>query len=202
MYKKMYIGKKKFFGYRYGIAVSLFFMATMMNYIIILLSDKTMHVSGIYLLAVILNSLLTGSYICGMLSAVAGVIGTNFFTYPHFAIDFSLTGYPLTFLIMGAVAIGTCAMTVSIRKQRDEANLREHVAQRLNEMDRKLLQVDTKDELIRLLLEALYTQLNRTILYFEWNVEQQQLVYFNEIGEIQEKRKRQSILQNLNRKKS
>lgn len=85
----------------------LLLTATLVNYLIIALYGKNVNVSGIYLLAVILISLFTGSYFWGMLSAVCSVVGTNFcFTYPYFAIDFSLSGYPLTFLIMAAVAVG------------------------------------------------------------------------------------------------
>ena len=96
------------------------------------------------------------------------MVGTNFcFTYPYFAIDFSLTGYPLTFLIMAAVAVITCALTVNMRKQRDEAHRREQMAQLLNEMDQKLLQMDTKEQIATLLLDSLYTQLQRPIFYLE-----------------------------------
>lgn len=121
---------------------------------------KTINVSGIYLLAVILTSLLTGSYFWGMLSALGGVVGTNFcFTYPYFAIDFSLSGYPLTFFIMALVAIGTCALTVNMRKQRDAAHRREKMANILNEMDQRLLQIDEKKQIVALLLEYLHIQL-------------------------------------------
>ena len=150
------------------ITVVLILIATVINYNIVLLYDKTINVSGVYLLAIITVSLLTGSYFWGTFSALCSVVGTNFcFTYPYFAIDFSLTGYPLTFLIMAAVAVVTCALTVSMRKQRDEAHRREQMAQLLNEMDRKLLQMDTKEQIVTLLLDSLYTQLERPIFYLE-----------------------------------
>lgn len=150
------------------ITVVLILIATVINYNIVLLYDKTINVSGVYLLAIITVSLLTGSYFWGTFSALCSVVGTNFcFTYPYFAIDFSLTGYPLTFLIMAAVAVVTCALTVNMRKQRDEAHRREQMAQLLNEMDRKLLQMDTKEQIVTLLLDSLYTQLERPIFYLE-----------------------------------
>lgn len=156
------------FSYHFAVAAVLLLTATLVNYLIIALYGKNVNVSGIYLLAVILISLFTGSYFWGMLSAVCSVVGTNFcFTYPYFAIDFSLSGYPLTFLIMAAVAVGSCALTVNMRKQRDEAHLREQFANNLNEMDRKLLQIDAKAPIVDLLLEYLYTQLERPVLYFE-----------------------------------
>lgn len=159
--------RQKFF-HHFFIALGLFLIATVTNYFIIAMYHKTINVSGIYLLAVILTSLLTGSYFWGMLSALGGVVGTNFcFTYPYFAIDFSLSGYPLTFFIMALVAIGTCALTVNIRKQRDAAHRREKMANILNEMDQRLLQIDEKKQIVALLLEYLHIQLALPVLYFE-----------------------------------
>ncbi len=150
------------------ITVVFILIATIINYNIVLLYDKTINVSGVYLLAIITVSLLTGSYFWGTFSALCSVVGTNFcFTYPYFAIDFSLTGYPLTFLIMAAVAVITCALTVNMRKQRDEAHRREQMAKLLNEIDQKLLQMDTKEQIATLLLDSLYTQLQRPIFYLE-----------------------------------
>ena len=164
------------------ITVVLVLIATVINYNIVLLYDKTINVSGVYLLAIITVSLLTGSYFWGTFSALCSVVGTNFcFTYPYFAIDFSLTGYPLTFLIMAAVAVVTCALTVNVRKQRDEAHRREQMAQLLNEIDRKLLQMDAKAQIATLLLNSLYTQLERPIFYLE--KQEERLVCLGQRGE-------------------
>lgn len=164
------------------ITIVLVLIATVINYNIVLLYDKTINVSGVYLLAIITVSLLTGSYFWGTFSALCSVVGTNFcFTYPYFAIDFSLTGYPLTFLIMAAVAVVTCALTVNVRKQRDEAHRREQMAQLLNEIDRKLLQMDAKAQIATLLLNSLYTQLERPIFYLE--KQEERLVCLGQRGE-------------------
>ena len=141
------------------ITVVLILIATVINYNIVSLYEKTINVSGIYLLAIITISILTGSYFWGIFSALCSVVGTNFcFAYPFFAINFSLTGYPLTFLIMAAVAVLTCALTVNMRKQRDAAHRREQMASVLNALDQKLLQADTKEKIASLLVDYLYTQ--------------------------------------------
>ena len=104
----------------------------------------------------------------GIISALCSVVGTNFcFTYPYFAIDFSVSGYPFKFFIMGAVALGSCALTVNMRKQRDQAHQREKMTQVINEVDQRLLQVECKKDIVALLLECLYTQLECPILYME-----------------------------------
>ena len=154
--------------YDYAITIILLLSATAINYLTILYYDNAVNVSGIYLLAVILISLLTGSYVWGIISALCSVVGTNFcFTYPYFAIDFSVSGYPFTFFIMGAVALGSCALTVNMRKQRDQAHQREKMTQVINEVDQRLLQVECKKDIVALLLECLYTQLECPILYME-----------------------------------
>lgn len=168
MAKKSRTEKVQAFFYHYAITVILLLSATVINYLIVFMYDRTINVSGIYLLAVILISLLSGSYFWGMLSALCSVVGTNFcFTYPFFAIDFSLSGYPLTFAIMAFVSAGTCAVTVNVRKQRDQAHRREQMAYILNEMDQNLLQIETKEQIVALLLEYLHTQLERPVLYLE-----------------------------------
>lgn len=163
------------------ITVVLILIATVINYNIVSLYEKTINVSGIYLLAIITISILTGSYFWGIFSALCSVVGTNFcFAYPFFAINFSLTGYPLTFLIMAAVAVLTCALTVNMRKQRDAAHRREQMASVLNALDQKLLQADTKEKIASLLVDYLYTQIERPVVYLE--LQEQKLACLSQHG--------------------
>ncbi|WP_337612971.1 ATP-binding protein, partial [Agathobaculum sp.] len=47
-------------------------------------------------------------------------VGTNYiFTYPYWAVNFTLSGYPLTFLTMLVVSLVTCTMTTKIKRQED-----------------------------------------------------------------------------------
>lgn len=46
------------------------------------------------------------------------VVGVNYvFTYPYFAIDFTITGYPVTFIAMLAVACSVSALTTQIKSR-------------------------------------------------------------------------------------
>ena len=59
------------------------------------------NIFGVYMLAVAIISVTTESYIWGVLASIGGVIGVNFFfTFPYFALNFSIAGYPVTFTIM------------------------------------------------------------------------------------------------------
>lgn len=74
--------------------------------------------SMILILAVLLISRMTTGYLYGLLASIVGVFGINYvFTYPYLAFNFTLAGYPLTFLTMLLVSMFTCTMTNQIRGQ-------------------------------------------------------------------------------------
>lgn len=72
----------------------------------------------IFVLAVLLISRLTTGYFFGLMAAILGVIGVNFiFTYPYWAFNFTISGYPLTFLTFLVVSITTCTLTTKAKQQ-------------------------------------------------------------------------------------
>ena len=82
------------------------------------LSESDTHVPLLFVLAVVLVSRFTEGYAYGILASMIAVIGVNYvFTYPYFEINFSLTGYPLTFLAMLAVAVLVSALTTQIKEK-------------------------------------------------------------------------------------
>ena len=73
---------------------------------------------AVFVLAVLLVSRLTTGYLFGFLASILGVVCTNFiFTFPYWAVNFTLTGYPLTFLVFLAASMMTCALTTQVRQQ-------------------------------------------------------------------------------------
>ena len=76
------------------------------------------HVPLIFVLAVLCVSRFTDGYAYGIIASVIGVIGVNYvFTYPYFKLNFTITGYPLTFLVMLAVSIIVSTLTTQIKEQ-------------------------------------------------------------------------------------
>ncbi|MBQ5857622.1 MAG: DUF4118 domain-containing protein, partial [Peptococcaceae bacterium] len=61
------------------ITLVLLSIATAINCIVVFSYESTTNVSGVFLLSVIMVSMLTGQYLWGILSAVYGVVATNFF---------------------------------------------------------------------------------------------------------------------------
>ena len=81
-------------------------------------SQSDTHVPLIFVLAVVLVSRFTNGYVYGILASMIAVVGVNYmFTYPYFEINFSLVGYPLTFVVMLGVACVVSALTTQIKKQ-------------------------------------------------------------------------------------
>lgn len=89
--------------------------------------------SPVFVLAVLLISRFTEGYLFGLLSAVFGVVCVNYvFTYPYFALNFTISGYPLSFLAFLMVSVITCALT-SQAKQKEELRVEnEKVKMRAN----------------------------------------------------------------------
>ncbi len=77
------------------------------------------YASPVFVLAVLLISRFTDGFVYGVIAAFAGVICVNFlFTYPYMAVNFTISGYPLTFLVLLVVSLITSTLT-SQAKQRD-----------------------------------------------------------------------------------
>lgn len=76
------------------------------------------HVPLLFVLAVLFVSRFTDGYVYGIVASMLGVIGVNYaFTAPYFEINFTLTGYPLTFLAMLAVSVIVGTLTTQIKQQ-------------------------------------------------------------------------------------
>lgn len=76
------------------------------------------HAPLLFVLAVLLISRFTDSYFYGMFASVVAVIEVNYiFTYPYFNLDFTLSGYPLTFIVMLSVSMVVCMLTTRIKQQ-------------------------------------------------------------------------------------
>lgn len=89
--------------------------------------------SPVFVLAVLMVSRFTQGYLFGLISALLGVVCVNYvFTYPYFQINFTIAGYPMSFLAFLMVSIITCALT-SQAKQKEELRVEnEKVKMRAN----------------------------------------------------------------------
>ena len=97
----------------------LFILATLCSFLLYFLApDSSANIALLYILALVLTAYFTSSYLPGIIASVGGVICINFlFTYPYFQLNFSLTGYPVTFLVMLAISLLTSTATSHMKQQ-------------------------------------------------------------------------------------
>ncbi len=102
------------------------------------------NISLIYILTIILISCYTDKYRYGILAAIFSVFCINYlYTYPFHEFNFTMTGYPFTFLVMYFISIMTSATTFHTKEQ----------ASRIKE-DEKLIMEAEKEKLRANLLRA------------------------------------------------
>ena len=82
-------------------------------------SKATSYVTMIFLLDVFLTAFFTDGFLFSLLDAVLGVLSVDYiFTEPYWHISFTLSGFPVTFLVMMTISILTGILT-SRAKQLD-----------------------------------------------------------------------------------
>ena len=80
--------------------------------------NPTANIALTYILAVFLVARFTDGYSFGLFSSFVGVVCVNFlFTYPYFALDFTITGYPITFVAMFSISSIHVFITSNMKTQ-------------------------------------------------------------------------------------
>lgn len=108
-----------------GITLSLQLTATTLSILLYNFSPvNTPSISLIYILSIYLTACLTRGYIYGTIAALTGVICVNYlFTYPFFELNFSLAGYPTTFIIMMVISLLTSTLTIRLKSQAEHIEM-------------------------------------------------------------------------------
>ncbi len=108
-------------------------------------TNDTVNVAMIYILSVLMIARYTDGYIPGIIASVVSTFFVNlFFTYPYMELNFTLEGYPATFLCMLTIALITSAATSRMKEQ----------SRILNERDKLLMEAE-KEKMRANLLRAI-----------------------------------------------
>lgn len=76
------------------------------------------NIALFYVFALVIIARDTKGYRFGVVAALFCVVFINyFFTYPHFKLNFTLSGYPVTFLVMLAIALIISTLTSHMKRQ-------------------------------------------------------------------------------------
>ena len=88
--------------------------------------DNTANIVLAFILALMLVARYCVGYLYGIICSIVAVACVNYmFTYPYFRLNFTLTGYPITFIGMLAVTLFTSTMTSHLAMQADVIAQRE-----------------------------------------------------------------------------
>ena len=119
----------------------LLLAATALAFLIFFASSRnSANIALIYILALLLISQHTASYGYGIFSALFSVVCINcFFTYPYFAVNFTLNGYPITFIFMLTIALLASAAIIRLKKQEQMIAERER---QINEAEKERIRAN------------------------------------------------------------
>lgn len=94
--------------------------ATMLSAVLQTFFIQPNNVSILYSLAVVAVACITPGYFYGIAASFISVFGINyFFTSPFWALNFSQTGYPITFLTLLFASITTSTLVTGYRERRE-----------------------------------------------------------------------------------
>ena len=101
-----------------GITFCILAIAAAVCAVLTHMGDSDSAVPMVFVLAVLLVARLTDGFLFSLVATVVSVISVNYaFTYPYFAFNFTITGYPLTFLTMFAVSLVVGMLTDRVKRQ-------------------------------------------------------------------------------------
>ena len=101
-----------------GITLGILAVAAAVCTLLTHMGDSDSAVPMVFVLAVLLIARLTNGFLFSLLASIVSVIGVNYaFTYPYLEFNFTITGYPLTFVTMFAVSIVVGMLTDQVKRQ-------------------------------------------------------------------------------------
>lgn len=151
----------------YFLTVSIFVGCTVIGLAFQKLHFTDTNIVTVYILGVLVTSIVTDGYLCGLMGSFLSVVLFCFFlTEPRMSFQTYAVGYPVTFLIMliSSVLTGTLAA-----KLKDHARLSEQQAFRtqiLFDTDRLLQQAKNSEEILCITCRQLVRLLNRDIVAY------------------------------------
>ena len=132
------------------VALGILLTTTGISFALSVFDQNTDYASMLYVLAVFLIARMTDGYFYGVTASLCGVLLVNFlFTYPNFAFNFTITGYPIAIVSMLTVSIATSTLTTQAK----------HSAERRVEAERE----KTRSNLLRAVSHDLRTPLTAIV---------------------------------------
>lgn len=139
--------------------------ATLLSTVLFHFSNNVTNISIIFILAIILLARATSCYGAGIIASLYSVFWVNYaFTYPLMTLNFTLSGYPITFL--GMTLISCFASSICIMLTRQGAQIQEQ-NRRLMEAEKEAMKANLMRALSHDLRTPLTTILGSSSTYLE-----------------------------------
>jgi len=117
----------------FGFTMLMLGAAFLICFMIYTLADSSVSVPLVFVLAVLLTAWRTEGYFYSVIASLISVFAINFcFTYPYFEFNFTITGYPVTFLTMFALTLIVGMLTDQVKRQSRIKNEAEKEKMRAN----------------------------------------------------------------------
>ncbi len=125
------------------------------------------NIITLYILAVTLASVVSGSWLVGALNAVASVVIFNFlFTEPYFYFHVYDAGYMVTFVVMFIAAFVTGTLASRLKEYAEQSAKKAYRTQVLLDASQLLQQVSGEENILRVAGEQICKLTGRDILVF------------------------------------
>lgn len=104
--------------YNCAVTVGALSAATIVSFYFHTVIYRSLNIALFYILAILVIGLLSSDYICGGIAALISVILINYwFTYPFSKLNFSLSGYPLTFFVMLTISLIISTIMIHLKEK-------------------------------------------------------------------------------------
>jgi len=148
-------------------SILLFAAATGISYFLKAFNIGDQNIIMCYILSVLAVSRLTRGYAYGILTAIVSVFAFNYlFVQPYYTFTAVGRGYPITFIIMLAVAVLTSTLTATVDRQARLAVKRERRTETLSEISRKLLTTRSVREIVDLIADYIMNIFGRSVIVY------------------------------------
>lgn len=109
--------KVKYISKNLAITFLILTISILMSFIISSVAMGIEYVHMIFFLSVLFVARFTNGYIYGLIASVAAMFAINYaFTYPYLAFNFTLSGYPIKFIMLLSVSIAVSTLTTQIKR--------------------------------------------------------------------------------------
>ena len=147
------------------ISVLIMFLCTILSMVFYYIGMFEANIIMIYLLGILIISYLVESYVFSIFTSICAILLYNFFfAEPQFTLKVNDPNYLLTFLVMFMVGFITSMLTIRVKLERQHVEERQEYISTLYNLEKKLLNIKSKEELAKISAEEFAARLNANVM--------------------------------------